>query len=380
MSPNMSADTTLKEQQNGPNETNGTAGTPNGHAGASAQDDTEKPVVVVGAGPAGLTAAYELLARGRRNVLILEATPDMGGISRTVQHGDCRIDLGGHRFFSKSDEVMNWWTNIFPVAREAESEEAGSGAPAHDGVFLVRNRLSRILFAGKYFSYPVTLSMDTLAKLGPRRLVRMALSWLRAIVRPIRPEKSLEDFFINRFGRELYATFFRDYTEKVWGTRCDTLSADWGAQRVKGLSVTRVLLHALGKTRRLFPGAGAGDDVAQKNVETSLIERFLYPKLGPGALWEAVADRIRHMGGQFLLETRLEKIVLDDEGKRVREIVARNARGDCLAIEPSCLISSMPLKSLITITITGGGVSRLHNLSWISPKAWSTATSRPSAC
>ncbi len=318
---------------------------------ADSSENAEKPVVIVGAGPAGLTAAYELLARGRRNVLVLEATSDIGGISKTVQHGDCRIDLGGHRFFSKSDEIMEWWTKVFPVAEDVTGKEDDS---VGDNVFLVRNRLSRILFAGKYFSYPVSLSADTLMKLGPCRLVRMAFSYLRAVVRPIRPERSLEDFFINRFGRELYSTFFKDYTEKVWGIGCEKLSADWGAQRVKGLSVARVLLHALGHVKRLFGDSG---DVAQKNVETSLIERFLYPKFGPGALWEAVADRIREMGGQILLGTSLEKIVLDESDKRVREVVARDARGELLSIRPSCLISSMPLKALISGIFEGRGIA-----------------------
>jgi protoporphyrinogen oxidase len=272
-----------------------------------------KTAIIIGAGPAGLTAAFELLERTDIVPVVLEASGDIGGISKTVNYKGNRMDIGGHRFFSKSERVMNWWLQRMPVektdAGEADITYHGRSAHIHTGdadpareeaVMLIRKRVSRIYFLRKFFRYPVTLSLETMRNLGLLRIARIMFSYLRYRIAPVKPETSLEDFFINRFGRELYLTFFKDYTEKVWGFRCSDISKEWGAQRVKGLSITKTLLHAVRSLGR------SNSDIRQKKTETSLIEQFLYPKLGPGQMWERVADEIVKRGGNSFAEpTRL---------------------------------------------------------------------------
>ncbi len=201
--------------------------------------------IIIGAGPAGLTAAYELLERTDITPIVYEATGEIGGISRTVKYKGNRMDIGGHRFFSKSDRVMQWWKDFFPVqnkpakddiilARNMELPTDGGNADPEqiDSVFLIRNRLSRILFERHFFDYPVSLSLNTFQNLGLLRLIKIGLSYGKIRLFPIKTEKTLEDFFINRFGKELYETFFKDYTEKVWGVGCDKIKPEWGAQRI----------------------------------------------------------------------------------------------------------------------------------------------------
>lgn len=290
-------------------------------------------IFIVGAGPAGLTAAFEALKNNAGKVLVVEKTNDFGGISKTVNYKGNRIDIGGHRFFSKSDEVMDWWANIMPV----ESSSSKS-----DKVMLVRNRLSRIYFLKKFFDYPVSLSLNTIKNLGLVRMAKIGFSYLKSIIFKIRPEKNLEDFFTNRFGRELYLTFFKDYTEKVWGEKCQNIPADWGAQRVKGLSVYTALKNVFSN---LFNFAGKG--VSQKNKETSLIEKFLYPKYGPGQMWEEVALRVQNMGGEIMKGTSISKIILDQKSNKVLsvEIISN---GEKILVHPNYFISSMPVKELVS--------------------------------
>ena len=280
-----------------------------------------KTAVIIGAGPAGLTAAWELLDRTDITPIVFEASGELGGISRTVNYKGNRIDIGGHRFFSKSDRVMNWWLNIMPLqgapARDdlalkrevplaVEARNRALRAPAAvvgpapdpertDRVMLHRGRVSRIFFQRKFFKYPITLEPQTLRNLGLVRVTKMGVSYVLNRLRPARKELSLEDFFINRFGPELYRTFFRDYTEKVWGVPCREIKPEWGAQRIKGLSVTGAILHALRKPFRRSSG------LAQKNVETSLIDQFMYPKHGPGQMWEEVAAQVLAGGGEIHL-------------------------------------------------------------------------------
>jgi len=265
---------------------------------------SKRTAIIIGAGPAGLTAAYELLTRSDIHPIVLERSTYMGGISRTIRHNGNRMDLGGHRFFSKSDRVMNWWLAQMPIAQEDEAERT-------DLRMLLRSRRSRIYFLRQFFEYPVQLTWDTLSKLGLWRTARIGLSYLRSVLFPIKPVNNLEEFFINRFGRELYLTFFKSYTEKVWGVRCETIGAEWGAQRIKGLSIRKAIGHFL----RYSANKGA-EGVGQKGTETSLIDQFLYPKFGPGQMWEEVARKVIAAGGEIVtgfdvtgVETRDGRVV-----------------------------------------------------------------------
>jgi protoporphyrinogen oxidase len=320
---------------------------------------TEKrTAIIIGAGPAGLTAAHELLERTDVKPIVLEMSTYMGGIARTINYKGNRIDIGGHRFFSKSDRVMDWWNRVMPIegvkgqngkrdvavsyqnkTRTIEVQADGPDPDREDIVMLVRSRLSRIYFLRKFFNYPLTLDVETMKNLGPVRLAKIGTSYVLARVRP-REEKTLEDFFINRFGYELYATFFRDYTEKVWGVQCSQMSAEWGAQRVKGLSITAVLTHALKKL------VSSDASIAQKNVETSLIERFLYPKLGPGQMWELVARRVQDKGGEVLTERVVEGLSL--EGSKISAVHVRDTKsGEQKTLRGDYVFSTMPVRELI---------------------------------
>lgn len=289
---------------------------------------SKKRVIVVGAGPAGLTAALELCRRSELEVVVIERDGQVGGISRTMRYKGNSMDLGGHRYFSKSEAVNSWWRELLP--------EAGSEAGEGDDVMLVRRRLSRIYFLRRFFDYPISLSWQTLRNLGLRRLVRIAASYLWVRLFPIREERSLEDFYINRFGRELYETFFRDYTEKVWGVKCRDISPEWGSQRVKGLSVGAALRHLACRM------VGRSDP---KRVETSLIDRFLYPKFGAGQIWEVAARRIAEAGGQILTDMRVTAVHAA-EG-RITGVTAVDGRGRELRIDGDWLISTMPVRELV---------------------------------
>lgn len=300
----------------------------------------KRTAIIIGAGPAGLTAAYELLARTDIKPIILESTYAIGGISRTVNYKGNRIDIGGHRFFSKSDVVMQWWQNIMPLEGSASlSTKTEPDLDKSDLIMLVRSRLSRIFFLRKFFPYPLSLDAAVLVNLGLYRVVKVAVAYLRAVLFPIRPEKNLEDFFVNRFGRELYATFFRDYTEKVWGVPCHEISADWGAQRIKGLSIVKSIIHAVKKIV-------SRKSLLEGDVETSLIEQFWYPKLGPGQLWEEVARRVEEAGGKILLGH--EVIALRHAEGRISSVkVIDAATGAKAELEAEFFLSSMPVKDLI---------------------------------
>jgi len=321
----------------------------------------KKIAIIAGAGPAGLTAAYELLERTDILPLIFEKTGDIGGISKTVNYKGNRIDIGGHRFFSKSDRVMDWWLQLMPVLDEGEAplkihyqnkqREVDPGqfpfekADHKDNVMLVRERLSRIYYLKRFFSYPVQLSMETLRGLGLRRSVRIFFSYLNARVFPVKEEQSLEDFMINRFGRELYLTFFKDYTEKVWGIDCREIAPEWGAQRIKGLSITRAVKHAVKQQvfRKKHKGAG---DVRQKGTETSLIEKFLYPKYGPGQMWEEAARRIEARGGELRMHCTVRSIHHD--GSRVTAVeITDNRTGVTERHECDYFFSTMPVRELV---------------------------------
>lgn len=221
----------------------------------------KKSALIIGGGPAGLTAAYELCKHSDITPIVVEMSSYWGGISRTESQNGNRIDIGGHRFLSKSDKVMDWWQNIMPIYSDETSFEItyqnqkrtinteNNAHPAHDSerVMLVRNRKSRILSNKAFLDYPISLNLETLKKLGLKQIVLIGFSYIKSFLFPIRDEKSLEDFLINRFGKQLYEVFFKSYTEKVWGVPCSSISADWGRQRIKGLSVVKTITAAVRK-------------------------------------------------------------------------------------------------------------------------------------
>ncbi|MBI5457531.1 NAD(P)/FAD-dependent oxidoreductase [Candidatus Kaiserbacteria bacterium] len=310
----------------------------------------EKTAVIIGAGPAGLTAAYELLSQAQMRVVVIERDPRyVGGISRTVNFKGNRIDIGGHRFFSKSDRVMRWWSEFLPVSAPGDTGityqrttraltkgmKVATDADG-DNILHVRPRKTRILYNGRFFDYPIGLSLLTLRTLGAQKVLRVAGTYLAAVFFPIRPEKTLEDFFLNRFGREMYETFFKTYTEKVWGVPCRELSAQWGAQRIKGLSVVSTISHAIRKV--------AGGTLSGKGVETSLIEQFLYPTYGPGHLWERVAENVSAMGGDIRMGSDVTAI--DMSGGRITGITLRDAHGET-TIQCDYLLSTTDVKCLV---------------------------------
>jgi protoporphyrinogen oxidase len=321
----------------------------------SAPDRSGRIAVIAGAGPAGLTAALELLRRSDITPLVFEVDSQVGGISKTVNYRGNRMDLGGHRFFSKSDWVMRWWQEILPVAQgQLESDTAlrihyqqqsrdfspeRLGSSSSDAVMLVRQRLSRIFHRRRFFDYPLKLNARTLQNMGIGETLRIGLSYGHAQFRRRDPEVSLEDFLVNRFGDRLYRTFFKDYTEKVWGVPCREISADWGAQRIKGLSVAKAVAHAA-----LSPFRSSAD-TSQKQTETSLIERFLYPKFGPGQLWEEVARRVESQGGEIHLSHRI--VGIERKNMEITAVsVCDEITGSVRRVPCDFFASTMPIRDL----------------------------------
>jgi protoporphyrinogen oxidase len=272
----------------------------------------EAPVVIAGAGPGGLTAAYQLTARGAHPV-VLEADAVVGGISRTVVRDGWRFDLGGHRFFTKVPEVEALWHEILP-----------------DGDFLLRPRMSRIFYKGKYYDYPLK-ALNALRNLGLRESVLCGLSYLAARIHPPKHQENYEDWLVARFGWRLYRTFFKTYTERVWGVEVSEMPADWAAQRIKNLDLGKAVLNALTPKRN------------QTEI-TSLIEEFQYPKYGPGMMWEVCAEKVEAAGGTVRLSSRLTQIHVADG--RAQSVTYEH---DGLEVEmaASHVISTMPMRELV---------------------------------
>lgn len=305
-----------------------------------------KKIIIIGAGPAGLTAAYELLDRSNDyHVTVLEETDTFGGISRTVNYKGNRMDMGGHRFFSKVPEINDWWEKMLPtqgamphddvvLGRSSTVKNGGPDPEKTDVVMLRRNRLSRIFFKNKFFDYPVSLKFATIKNMGLGTTIVVGFSYIKSSIFK-RKEKSLEDFYINRFGKKLYSMFFENYTENLWGRHPSEISPEWGAQRVKGLSIKAILGDIFGK---MF-------HKKNRKVETSLIEEFSYPKLGPGQLWELTAEKVEEMGGNIIKNACVTRLIKDKDNKLTGVVYIKN--GKEVMIEGDHIISSMPVKDLV---------------------------------
>lgn len=317
----------------------------------------KKDVVIIGAGPAGLCTAYKLLKESNKyNVIILESDEQVGGISKTINYKNNRMDLGGHRFFSKNEEVNKFWEKMMPIQgypsiddellKREKTLNAGGPNPANNlHTLLKRQRVSRIYYNKHFFDYPVSLKAETLKNMGAANTIKVGYGYIKSCIDK-KPEINLENFYINRFGRPLYEMFFEDYTEKLWGRHPNDISADWGSQRVKGLSLKALLKNILNKN---------------ENKETSLIEEFYYPALGPGQLWETVAYEIEQLGGKIYLRTTVNKILKNEEGKIEGLVCTRKpkktrknppidkkpAKTKEETIYADIFISSMPLKELV---------------------------------
>ncbi|MBO5501504.1 MAG: NAD(P)/FAD-dependent oxidoreductase, partial [Clostridia bacterium] len=306
-----------------------------------------KKVLIIGAGPAGLTAAYELLKRGEFDVTILEKTDRIGGISQTVRHGGNRMDIGGHRFFSKDQRVMQWWADMMPLqgapsyddktlGRDVTLTEGGPDPEQEDRVMLIRNRVSRIYYDKHFFDYPISLKWETLKTMGFGTTMKVGFSFLKATLMK-KPNDNLENYYINSFGKKLYSMFFEGYTEKLWGRHPSEIDASWGKQRTKELSIFGILKDMLGKVFLT-------KEQRAKQVQTSLIEEFRYPKFGPGQLWETVADEVQKMGGKLIMDTEVLGVTTD--GGKVTSVSFRDANGDHTE-DADIVFSSMPVKDLV---------------------------------
>jgi protoporphyrinogen oxidase len=333
--------------------------------------------LIAGAGPAGLTAAYELLKRTDIHPFVCEETNAIGGIAQTYNYKGNRIDIGGHRFFSKSERVMNWWFNILPKqgapAADTESKnheidyateaivkylcpECSEGKPEkraapdpekENDVMLQRPRLSRIFYRKHFFPYPIGITLSVARRLGFWNTFMIGLSYIKRQMFPLKDETYLDAFYRNRFGDRLYKTFFEKYTEKVWGVPCSQIRADWGAQRVKGLSLKRAVMHAI---KDLL---SSDFKKAQEERETSLITRFFYPKFGPGQMWETVAKQVQACGGEVRMKTRVAGVHMtpstsSGQANKVTSVTLENVETGARE-EVACdyFFSTMPIKHLV---------------------------------
>lgn len=305
-----------------------------------------KKALIIGAGPAGLTAAYELLTKSKDiEVVVFEESDCFGGISKTVNYKGNRMDMGGHRFFSKIPEVNAWWDHMLPMQghptyddiilhRPMPVAEGGPDPEKEDRVMLTRHRVSRILFDTKFYDYPISLKPETFKNFGLLTTLKVGFSYLGSMFHKL-PEDNLENFYINCFGRKLYSMFFEYYTENLWGRHPSEIDASWGAQRTKGLSIIGILKDFFGK---LFK-------VKNRKVNTSLIEEFKYPKLGPGQLWDVTAAEVEKLGGTIIKNAKVTRV--HKNANNVLTSLTYEKDGQELTMEGDYFISSMPVRDLV---------------------------------
>lgn len=314
-----------------------------------------REAIIIGGGPAGLTAAYELLVHSDIIPIVFEQDRQPGGLSKTIDHNGNKMDIGGHRFFSKSEKVVNWWLRFLPLESGSTRENihihykgssasftnTGTITARGDQSMMLRPRKSRIYFQNNFFDYPLRFNGSTLRKLGIRKTLRIGLSYTWAKLFPRRPEQNLAHFFRNRFGKELYETFFRDYTEKVWGVSCERLPATWGRQRIKDLNIGKVIKHAI---KSIFIN---DKTIAQSGTSTSLIEQFMYPRCGPGQMWETVAKEIENRGGKIYYNTTVTGVNGAGNGQVQSVEVTDNATGLKKIYKGNYVFSTMPVRELV---------------------------------
>lgn len=316
-----------------------------------------KKVVIIGAGPAGLACAYRFLKNSNYKVVVLEESSVVGGLSKTVSYNGNRMDLGGHRFFTKNKEINDLWQEILPLQGKNSIDDKVLGINKNlvgnvdpektDKVLLVRNRVSRIYYNKKFFDYPISIKFKVFKNLGLTTSIKCGLSYLKSCFVKL-DESNLENFYINRFGRKLYSIFFEGYTEKLWGRSPKEIDSSWGSQRVKGLSVKEIFKDYF---NRVF-------HIKNKSKETSLIESFYYPKYGPGEMFEELKEKIVSLGGSVKTGYKVVKIVKE---KNIITKVICNVNGKEKEIKGDIFISSMPVKDLV------GGMNnvsrRIRNIS-----------------
>lgn len=308
--------------------------------------ESMKKALVIGAGPAGLTAAYELLTKSKDiEVTVFEESDCFGGISKTVNYKGNRMDMGGHRFFSKIPEVNEWWDKMLPMQgaptyddilldRPMPLAKGGPDPEKEDRVMLTRHRVSRIYFDSKFYDYPISLKLETFKNFGFLTTMKVGFSYLASLLHK-RPDDNLENFYINRYGRKLYSMFFEYYTENLWGRHPSEIDASWGAQRTKGLSIMAIIKDVFEKKFKK----------KNRKVETSLIEEFKYPKLGPGQLWDVTASEIEKLGGTIIKNAKVTKIHKNENN--VITSLTYEKDGQEHTMEGDYFISSMPVKDLV---------------------------------
>ena len=307
-------------------------------------ESANKKVLIIGAGPAGVTAAYELTSLGY-NVTVLEETNEIGGIAKTVNYKGNRMDMGGHRFFSKSKEVNDFWEKFLPMQsspsyddiklnKKIKLSNSDANPEEKDNVMLLRNRVSRILFDNKFYDYPIKLKFSTFKNLGIINTIIIGFSYIKSVIFK-KKEDNLENFYINRFGKKLYSMFFEYYTENLWGRHPREIDASWGAQRVKGLSIVAIIKDIFNKIFK----------VKNAKVETSLIEEFKYPKLGPGQLWELIMNEAVKKGCTLITNAKVVKF--NKSESKLTALTYETLDGENKTLEGDYFLSSMPIKDLV---------------------------------